>query len=322
MVLVSSGAIAAGLAPLRLKRRPRSLPAQQAAASVGQGLLVHRYTEELARHGVVAGQVLLTVDDVTRRSHYRNAHQTFAKLLELGVLPIVNENDTVATTEIRFGDNDRLAALVAHLVHADLLVLLSDVDGLYDADPGAPGQQCWCPRSATPPTSRPSGSGRPGRPGSAPAACRPSSTPPGSPPEPGSRWSSPPPSGSRTRWPASRSARCSTPPVGAGRPGCCGWRTRPSRSARCCSTTARSPRSPSAAPRCWPPGSPVCVGTFHAGDPVDIAGPDGVPVARGLVNFDSGELPALLGRSSKDLKRELGAAYEREVVHRDDLVLL
>ena len=104
---------------------------------MGQGLLVHRYTEELARHGVVAGQVLLTVDDVTRRSHYRNAHQTFAKLLELGVLPIVNENDTVATSEIRFGDNDRLAALVAHLVHADLLVLLSDVDGLYDGNPRA-----------------------------------------------------------------------------------------------------------------------------------------------------------------------------------------
>ena len=122
-----------------LKRRPTALAAQQAAASVGQGLLVHRYTEELARHGVVAGQVLLTVDDVTRRSHYRNAYQTFAKLLELGVLPIVNENDTVATTEIRFGDNDRLAALVAHLVHADLLVLLSDVDGLYDAAPGAAG---------------------------------------------------------------------------------------------------------------------------------------------------------------------------------------
>src|SRR6478735_7281421 len=139
VVLVSSGAIAAGLAPLRLKRRPKALAAQQAAASVGQGLLVHRYTEELARHGVTAGQVLLTVDDVTRRSHYRNAHQTFAKLLELGVVPIVNENDTVATSEIRFGDNDRLAALVAHLVHADLLVLLSDVDGLYDANPSDPG---------------------------------------------------------------------------------------------------------------------------------------------------------------------------------------
>ena len=118
VVLVSSGAIAAGLAPLGLKRRPRGLAAQQAAASVGQGLLVHRYTEELARHGVVVGQVLLTLDDVTRRSHYRNAHQTFAKLLELGVLPIVNENDTVATSEIRFGDNDRLAALVAQLIGA------------------------------------------------------------------------------------------------------------------------------------------------------------------------------------------------------------
>src|SRR5689334_19894183 len=141
VVLVSSGAIAAGLAPLGLPRRPRALPAQQAAAAVGQGLLVHRYTEELAGHGVVAGQVLLTADDVTRRSHYRNAHQTLAKLLELGVLPIVNENDTVATSEIRFGDNDRLAALVAHLVHADLLVLLSDVDGLYDAHPAADGSR-------------------------------------------------------------------------------------------------------------------------------------------------------------------------------------
>ncbi|HEX6518187.1 MAG TPA: glutamate 5-kinase, partial [Nocardioidaceae bacterium] len=120
VVLVSSGAIAAGLSPLGLRRRPRDLATQQAAASVGQGLLVHRYTEELARHRVTAGQVLLTVDDVTRRSHYRNAYRTFAKLLEMGVLPIVNENDTVATSEIRFGDNDRLAALVAHLVHADL----------------------------------------------------------------------------------------------------------------------------------------------------------------------------------------------------------
>ena len=135
LVLVSSGAIAAGLSPLSFKRRPRDLARQQAAASVGQGLLVHRYTEEFARHGQVTGQVLLTVDDVTRRSHYRNAQRTFDKLLELGVVPIVNENDTVATSEIRFGDNDRLAALVAHLVHADLLVLLSDVDGLYDAPP-------------------------------------------------------------------------------------------------------------------------------------------------------------------------------------------
>src|SRR4249919_1904510 len=139
VVLVSSGAIAAGLAPLGFTSRPRDLARQQAAASVGQGLLVHRYTNAFARHGLRVGQVLLTVDDVTRRGHYRNAYRTFAKLLELGVVPIVNENDTVATTEIRFGDNDRLAALVAHLVHADALVLLSDIDGLYDAHPTDPG---------------------------------------------------------------------------------------------------------------------------------------------------------------------------------------
>ncbi len=139
VVLVSSGAIAAGLSPLGLPRRPGDLATQQAAASVGQGLLVHRYNEEFARHGIVVGQVLLTVDDVTRRSHYRNAYRTFARLLELGVLPVVNENDTVATSEIRFGDNDRLAALVAHLVHADLLLLLSDVDGLYDGNPARAG---------------------------------------------------------------------------------------------------------------------------------------------------------------------------------------
>ena len=141
VVLVSSGAIAAGLAPLGLKRRPRDLATQQAAASVGQGLLVHRYTEELARHGITTGQVLLTVDDVTRRSHHQNAYRTFARLLEMGVLPIVNENDTVATTEIRFGDNDRLAALAAHLVHADLLLLLSDVDGLYTGKPSDPASR-------------------------------------------------------------------------------------------------------------------------------------------------------------------------------------
>ena len=188
VVLVSSGAIAAGLAPLGLARRPRALPAQQAAASVGQGLLVHRYTEEFARHDVVVGQVLLTLDDVTRRSHYRNAHQTFAKLLELGVVPVVNENDTVATTEIRFGDNDRLAALVAHLVHADLLVLLSDVDGLYDAHPDTRRLGPHRGGRARRPTWPVSGSAGPVPRASAPAACGPRSRPPGSPPAPASRW--------------------------------------------------------------------------------------------------------------------------------------
>src|SRR3984957_11828275 len=139
VVLVSSGAIAAGLAPLGLPRRPRDLATQQAAASVGQGLLVARYTAAFARHGVGTGQVLLSADDLMRRAHYRNAQRTLSRLLELGILPIVNENDTVATDEIRFGDNDRLAALVAHVVRAGALILLSDVDALYDADPRQPG---------------------------------------------------------------------------------------------------------------------------------------------------------------------------------------
>jgi len=135
VVLVSSGAIAAGLGPLGLRRRPRDLATQQAAASVGQMLLVERYAASFARYRLHVGQVLLTAEDVIRRAHYRNASRTFERLLALGVVPVVNENDAVATEEIRFGDNDRLAALVAHLLRADALVLLSDVDGLYDGDP-------------------------------------------------------------------------------------------------------------------------------------------------------------------------------------------
>lgn len=139
VVLVSSGAIAAGLAPLGLQRRPGDLATQQAAASVGQQLLAERYAGSFARHDLTVGQILLTSDDVVRRAHYRNAQRTFAKLLSFGVVPVVNENDTVATAEIRFGDNDRLAALVAHLVGAGALILLSDVDALYTGDPRRAG---------------------------------------------------------------------------------------------------------------------------------------------------------------------------------------
>ncbi|MFJ8162337.1 glutamate 5-kinase [Streptomyces sp. NPDC096136] len=141
LVLVSSGAIAAGLAPLGLAARPADLAHQQAAASVGQGLLIARYTASFARYGIRVGQVLLTNDDVTRDGQFGNARRTLDALLAMGVLPVVNENDTVATDEIRFGDNDRLAGLVAGLVRADRLVLLSDVDGLYDADPRLPGSR-------------------------------------------------------------------------------------------------------------------------------------------------------------------------------------
>jgi glutamate 5-kinase len=139
VVLVSSGAIAAGMVPLGLTARPKDLATAQAAASVGQGLLVARYAEEFAWHGIRVGQVLLTAEDTVRRHHYRNAQRAIERLLALGIVPIINENDAVATEEIRFGDNDRLAALVSHIVRADAMVLLTDVDGLYDGPPRRPG---------------------------------------------------------------------------------------------------------------------------------------------------------------------------------------
>ncbi len=321
VVLVSSGAIAAGLKPLGLTRRPRGLAAQQAAASVGQGLLVHRYTEELARHGIVAGQVLLTLDDVTRRSHYRNAYRTFGQLLELGVLPIVNENDTVATTEIRFGDNDRLAALVAHLVHADLLVLLSDVEGLYDADPSDPASRLVADVTALEDLDQV----RIGRAGAAGVGT----------------------GGMQTKVEAARIATGAGIPVvltSAARAGAAvageavgtlfhaTGRRRPTRLlwlAHATEPQGSLVLDPGAVTAVVERGASLLAagitgvtGAFLAGDPVDLVDPDGVPVARGLVNFDAGEVPALQGRSTRDLKRELGAGYEREVVHRDDLVLL
>jgi glutamate 5-kinase len=321
VVLVSSGAIAAGLAPLGMGKRPRALAAQQAAASVGQGLLAHRYQEEFARHGIVTGQVLLTVDDVTRRAHYRNAHQTFAKLLELGVVPIVNENDTVATSEIRFGDNDRLAALVAHLVHADLLVLLSDVDGLYDGPPSRPGSQLIpLVRSEDDLTSVTIGSAGSSGVGTG---------------------------GMTTKVEAARiatgagidvvltSAAQAAAALSGAEVGTLFRATGKRRPTRLLwlahATSGRGTLTLDAGAvravverraSLLPAGITAVDGGFVAGDAVDLHGPDGALVARGLVNFDADELPALLGRSTRELKAALGAAYEREVIHRDDLVLL
>ena len=139
VILVSSGAIATGMPYLRLDSRPTDLATQQAAAAVGQNVLIYRYQDSLDRFGIVAGQVLLTAGDLENPSHRSNAQRAMERLLKLRILPIVNENDTVATHEIRFGDNDRLAALVSLLVKADLLVLLSDVDALYTRPPHEPG---------------------------------------------------------------------------------------------------------------------------------------------------------------------------------------
>lgn len=139
VTLVSSGAIAAGRSSLGLSRRPSDLAEAQACAALGQGLLLAHWREAFTAHRRHVAQVLLTLDDVTRRRSYVNAHAALEKLLSFGVIPVVNENDTVATDEIRFGDNDRLAALTAELIGADALILLTDVDGLYTAPPGEAG---------------------------------------------------------------------------------------------------------------------------------------------------------------------------------------
>ncbi|QXJ20907.1 glutamate 5-kinase [Actinomadura graeca] len=317
VVFVSSGAIAAGLGPLGLTRRPPDLATQQAAASVGQGLLFARYTSSFARHGRTVGQVLLTADDMMRRSHHRNAQRTLAQLLALGVLPIVNENDTVATDEIRFGDNDRLAALVAHLIRADALVLLSDVDALYTGDPRRPGAR----RVAD--VRGPSdlagielgGSGRVGTGGmvtkveaariagipvvltnAASAARALAGAPVGTlfHPAGGRRLST------RHLWLAHAT-------TGAGRI---------LLDAGAVEAVARRGKS------LLPAGVTGVEGDFAAGDPVDLCGADGAVVARGLVNYDASEIPDLMGRSTRWLARELGPEYEREIIHRDDLVVL
>ncbi|CAN5267677.1 hypothetical protein BH09ACT5_BH09ACT5_10070 [soil metagenome] len=139
VILVSSGAIATGIPFLKLDGRPTDLATQQAAAAVGQNVLIFRYQESLDRYGIVAGQILLTAGDMENSTHRSNAQRAMERLLGLRIMPIVNENDTVATQEIRFGDNDRLAAMVSVLVGADVLVLLSDIDALYTRPPGEPG---------------------------------------------------------------------------------------------------------------------------------------------------------------------------------------
>ncbi len=312
LVLVSSGAIAAGLAPLGLAKRPRDLATQQAAASVGQAELIHAYSLSFARHGRTVGQVLLTADDVVRRAHYRNAQTTLDRLLALGVTPVVNENDAVATDEIRFGDNDRLAALVAHLVRADALVLLSDVDGLYDGDPRRSGSQLLTEvRSAADldgvsVTGTGSGLGTGGMASKVDAARVATSA--GIPVllggaarvldllagEGGTFFA---PTGSRMSARLLWLAHASTP------------RGRLILDAGAVAAVCERRLS------LLPAGITSIEGEFVAGDPVELLGPTGILVARGLVGYDAAELPGLLGRSTRETGR-------REVVHRDDLVLV
>jgi glutamate 5-kinase len=329
VVLVSSGAIASGLVPLGLTRRPSDLATQQAAASVGQGLLIARYTGAFARHGIRTGQILLSADDLMRRTHYRNAQRTLDRLLELGVLPVVNENDTVATDEIRFGDNDRLAALVAHVTHAKALVLLSDVDGVYDGDPrrGAAQRIAEVRGQADLEGIRlgrglragrgihaAHGSGIGGMATKVEAALIASAA--GIPTVVADAASAPAalagdPVGTyfaaHGRRPATRLLWLRHAAVARG-----SLRLDPG------AVEAVVKRHASLLPA----GITGVEGTFDAGDPVNLRDENDTIIARGLVNYDATEIPGLMGRSTRWLASKLGPEYEREVVHRDDLVIL
>ncbi|WP_432540931.1 glutamate 5-kinase [Kineococcus sp. SYSU DK002] len=323
VVLVSSGAIAAGLAPLGLPKRPRDLASQQAAASVGQGLLLAEYARAFAHAGLTVGQVLLTAEDVVRRTHYGNAQRTLERLLSLGVVPVVNENDTVATHEIRFGDNDRLAALVAHLVRADALVLLSDVDALHTAPPSTPGARRIAsvrgPEDLAGVSVGSAGSAvgtggmttkieaagiavAAGVPTLVTSAARAAEALEGR--DVGTWFSVP----------ASRRARRSTRQLWLAHAAAPAGRLVLDEGAVRAVRTNRSSLLPA--------GVVGLAGRFRAGDPVDLVDGNGHAWARGLVNYSSEELPEMLGRSTRELARQWGPAYEREVVHRDHLVLL
>ncbi|WP_010147606.1 glutamate 5-kinase [Serinicoccus profundi] len=321
VVLVSSGAIAAGMEPLGLERRPKDLATQQAAASAGQGALMAAYTQAFTLHGVQVGQVLLTADDMHRRSHYVNASRTLERLLELEVVPIINENDTVATDEIRFGDNDRLAALVAHLVDADALVLLSDVDALYTGHPTRPGSAriplvSGAEALAGVDVSRSgSGVGTGGMQTKVTAAQMAVGE------------------GIPVLLTSAEQAHQALlgedvgtlfTPVGTKSPARRRWLAHAS------SVTGRVMLDDGAVEAVvrrqtslLPVGITRVEGRFSAGDTVDLCDPQGKVVARGLVGYDADDLGALVGRRLvRDSALRSGAPAPRPVVRRDDLVVL
>lgn len=321
VMVVSSGAIALGRGVLGLPAGPLRLEESQAAAAVGQIALAHAYSAGLGRFGLTAGQILLTVGDTEERRRYLNARSTIDTLLKLGALPVVNENDTVATAEIRYGDNDRLAARVATMVSADLLVLLSDVDGLYDAPPATNPDARLIPRVAliTPDIMAMAGD-------AASSLSR---------------------GGMRTKVEAARIATSS----GTAMVIASGQVANPLRAvaegSRC--TWFDAAAQPVTARKRWisghleprgrlkvdagavralangksllPAGVTGVDGTFERGDTVEIVGPDGLAFGRGLVAYDADDASRIAGRNSTEIVDILGYAGRTAMIHRDDLVL-
>jgi glutamate 5-kinase len=322
VVVVSSGAVAAGMGQLGLVRRPTDTPTLQAAAAVGQGALVHAYRQVLSEHGVVGAQLLLSQDDFVIRRRYLNARTSLQRLLELGAVPIINENDAIATEELTYGDNDHLAALVTSMLGADLLVMLSDVEGMLDRPPSDPAARLIA-RVDDP------DSVDLGRIGGA-----------------GSNVGS---GGMRTKIGAAQVAvRTGSHVViaharrtdvicdaAAGVEVGTWFVARPGRmdARRLWIAFALSVRGrisvDAGAARVLAGGSASllgvgvtgCEGTFHAGEAVEVVGPDGATIARGLVAYDAADVVRLAGRSSEAAVAEFGSGFGREVIHRDDLVV-
>jgi glutamate 5-kinase len=324
VALVSSGAIATGVARLGLKGRPQSIPEKQAAAAVGQSALMWEYEQAFKKHGIPVGQVLLTGQDISDRTRYLNARNTLLALLEYGVLPVINENDTVAVDEIKVGDNDNLAALVAHLIDADLLVLLTDVDGLYTGDPRRDPaarrletveaitddiQRMVFDASAAVSvggmSTKLEAAQKAGASGIAMVIA--SGREPGTlqrvlAGEPVGTYFQPRDDrlAARKRWIA-----FAVPPQGrlvvdAG------------------AKKALTERGTSLLPS----GLVGVDGEFQAGEVVALTEVDGQEFARGLVNYEAGELRRIRGAKTRDIEKALGYKGLDEVIHRDNLVIL
>ncbi len=313
VVIVSSGAIAAGLEPLGLSRRPTDLATKQAAASVGQVALVNAWTAAFDRYDRTVGQVLLTAHDISMRAQHTNAQRTLDRLRALHAVAIVNENDTVATNEIRFGDNDRLSALVAHLVGADALVLLSDIDGLYDADPRKSNAR-FIPEVAAPDDLDGVIAGGGSRLGTGGMASKLSSALLAA------------DAGVPVLLAAAADAGAALAEASVGTV----FAPRPERMSsrrfwvRYAAESTGALMLDDGAVRAvvkqrrslLPAGITEVSGRFHGGDVVELRGLDGTVVARGVVAYDATELATMVGCSTSDLPAEM----RRPAVHADDLV--
>jgi len=321
VVLVSSGAIALGRRQLRLGARTLRLEEKQAAAAAGQIRLAHAYQEALARHGIGVAQVLLTLSDTEQRRRYLNARNTIATLLRLGTVPVINENDTVATDEIRFGDNDRLGARVAQMIGADTLVLLSDIDGLYTADPHRDPDARHLPevRAITPEIEAMGGSARSSDSSGGMvtklaagriclgAGCRMAITD-GKPMhalaglDGGARatWFLPDatPRTARKDWIAGSLKPHGTLVIDAG-----------------------AARALAGGRSLLPAGVRTVQGRFERGDAVVVRDEAGREIGRGLSAYSSDDATLIAGHKSGEIEARLGYRGRDEIIHRDDLVL-